>query len=173
MLRHPKINRHSGILSTINHKQVYRAGSWVHAAPSGLCISNSSLFKTNFCHLYNYISFTWWERSMHTFNNPFHSITPKILKHLKFSLKGDCEYLYPNHMNPTSIEGTLGTEQFYCCSSARYRRSSVTDTLPISYFCYLCHQGHGLLFGVPICVHEVAVFKLSIYFIPCTMADSL
>ena len=53
ILRHPKINWYSGTLSTINHKQVYRATSWVHAEPSQPCISNSSLFRMSFCHLYS------------------------------------------------------------------------------------------------------------------------
>ena len=102
---------------------------------------------------------------MHTFNSQFHSITHKILKHLRCSLQGDCECLDPYHVNPRSIEGKLGTVQFSCCSSACYRHNSVTDTLPRSYFCYFCHQGHGLFYGVPICVHAVAVFKLSIVYI--------
>ena len=53
---------YSGLLSTINHKQVYYAGSRVHTAPSEPCISNSSLFKTNLCHLYILYLIGKWAR---------------------------------------------------------------------------------------------------------------
>ena len=143
------INWYSGMLSTINHSKYTMLARECTQHRAG-----------RVCHLYSL--YLVGNINAH-FNNPFHSITPKILKHLKCSLQGDCECLDPYHMNPRSIQGTLGTVRFYCCSSACYRRRSVTDTLLRSYFCYLCHQGLvSCMSGVPICVHAVAVFEPSI-----------
>ena len=155
------INWYSGMLSTINHKWVCCAGLWAHAAPSGPCIGNSSLFRTCFCHLYSL--YLVGNINIH-FNNPLPLSRPQNsenLVHLKCSRQGNCECFNPYHMNPRLIEGKHATVRLSCCPSDCHCRSSVTDTLPRSYFCYLCHQGHGLSFShfsVPMWEHAVAVF---------------
>ena len=113
MLRHPKINWYSGMLSTINQKRVYCAGSWVHAAPSGPCISNSSPFKINFFYLYSL--YLVGKINNKLLLNRFQN--SKNLVHLKWSPWGKCEYLEPYPKNEKSIEGKHATVWHFCYPS--------------------------------------------------------